>query len=138
MTAAVTDAIQTAGMTSDGLEKLKQAENEMAAIVAKYNIDVQTLDNADRDSARNREIKTGDEWTPRIIATVVLVGFFVSLGYMIKYGIAQDASGATFTLIGGLNFAFGSIIGYYFGSTKGSADKTALIAKAASGDKHLP
>ena len=58
-----------------------------------------------------------------ILAAVVLVGFFVVLTVMVQSG----KPGADI-LIGGLAAAFGSVVGYFFGSSAGSARKDELMA----------
>jgi hypothetical protein len=134
------EAVQAAisGASPDQLIQMKQIDADLQKYFASLDIQIEQLENADRDSARNREIKTGDSATPRNIAYIIIFGFFGVLITMMVRGVAPDTSGATMLIVGGLNTSFGAVMGYFFGSTKGSADKTALIAKAASGDKHLP
>lgn len=59
-----------------------------------------------------------------ILAGIVVVGFFVVLGYMIY----RDKTGADL-LVGTLAAAFGGVIGYFYGSSAGSARKDELLAK---------
>lgn len=63
-----------------------------------------------------------------ILATVVLVGFFIVLTVMIQAG-----KPGVDILIGGLAAAFGSVVGYFFGSSAGSARKDELMAGKVNG-----
>jgi heme O synthase-like polyprenyltransferase len=58
-----------------------------------------------------------------ILAGIVIVGFFAVLALMLW----KDKSGADI-LVGGLAAAFGSVVGYYYGSSASSARKDELIA----------
>lgn len=60
-----------------------------------------------------------------VLAGCVVVGFFGVLAIM----LIQDRPGADI-LVGALGGAFGAVIGYYYGSTAGSARKTELLAQA--------
>ena len=47
----------------------------------------------------------------------------------------QDATGSVFMLLGGLSSALGMVMMYFFGSTRGGADKTeALVQLAKTGN----
>lgn len=57
---------------------------------------------------------------------LVAIGFFVTLYFLIK----QDVYESTINLaIGALIGAFATVVGYFFGSSKGSADKNELMKK---------
>ncbi len=59
-----------------------------------------------------------------LLAGVVIVGFFCVLSLMLW----KDKNGADI-LVGGLAAAFGSVVGYFYGSSAGSARKDELLAK---------
>jgi type IV secretory pathway VirB3-like protein len=58
-----------------------------------------------------------------MLASVVIVGFFCVLSLM----LLRDKNGADI-LVGGLAAAFGSVVGYFYGSSASSARKDELIA----------
>lgn len=58
-----------------------------------------------------------------ILGALVVVGFFAVVIY--KLINKQDAQLEIGSLIG----AFGLVVGYFFGSSKGSADKTEILNK---------
>lgn len=112
--------------TPEQLLALKQAEQDFAVRMRELDIDLERIAQADRTSARDREVKTGD-WTPRLLAASVTVGFFGVLGYMIRYGLPQQGGEALLVMLGTLGTAWGAIVSYYFGSSAGSREKTDAI-----------
>lgn len=58
-----------------------------------------------------------------LLATVVISGFFGVLALMLW----KDKTGADI-LVGGLAAAFGSVVGYFYGSSASSARKDELMA----------
>jgi hypothetical protein len=109
--------------TPEQLLALKKAEQDFAVRMRELEIDLQRIDAADRSSAREREVKTGD-WTPRVLAAAVTLGFFGVLGYMIAYGLPAQGGEALLVMLGTLGTAWGAIVSYYFGSSAGSKEKT--------------
>jgi hypothetical protein len=107
----------------DQLLALKKAEQDFAVRMRELEIDLQRIDAADRSSAREREVKTGD-WTPRALAGAVTLGFFGVLGYMIAYGLPTQGGEALLVMLGTLGTAWGGIVSYYFGSSAGSKEKS--------------
>lgn len=111
--------------TPEQLLALKKAEHDFAQKMKELDIDLERIASGDRDSARNREIKTKD-WTPRILAAIVTVGYFGTLFWMLDKGVPKDSEVLIY-MLGVLGTAWGMIIGYYFGSSSGSQEKNATI-----------
>jgi hypothetical protein len=117
----------TAGGT-DALLKLKQAEADFTVKMRELDIEVERIHQMDRASAREREAKTSDSFTPRMLAILVTSGFFGVLGYLLVVGKPADGD-ALLIMLGTLGGAWTAVVAYYFGSSAGSAQKTALMAK---------
>lgn len=115
---------------SDVLLKLKEAEQEFLKEMEKLGIERERIAGEDRTSARNREIQVRDN-APKILATVVVVGFFGVLGWMFKYGVPKEGDEALLILLGALGAGFGMVLSYYFGSSSGSAQKNTIMEKMA-------
>ena len=118
--------------TPEQLLALKKAENDFALQMRELDIDLERIAGADRDSARNREIKTKD-WTPKILAGGITVGYFGVLFYMLTHGLpTTGGSEAMLVMLGTLGTAFGGVMAYYFGSSAGSKEKTEAMNRMAS------
>ncbi len=129
------DAVKAAisGASPEQLIQMKQIDADLQKFFAGLDIDLERIAAADRASARDRESKTGDSWTPRALALFITLGFFGVLGFLLVKGKPEAGGDALLVMLGSLGASWSAIIAYYFGSTKGSADKTALLAKAGRG-----
>lgn len=97
-------------------------------------IELAKMGYADVDSARKREVEvtkaTGKSNTAMYaLATVVVVGFFVLMVCLIAIPLPTENKEVSFIMFGGLLTAFGQVCQYFFGSSKGSADKTQMMGK---------
>lgn len=102
------------------LELLRlQQSGELESLVTEFK---------DRDSAREREIGVKDS-TNKILAFVI-VGAFVCLVASTLLGYAKVESALAGTLVGYLSAKCEQVLSYYFGSSRGSAQKTELLARA--------
>ena len=109
--------------TPEQLLALKQAEQGFVVKMRELDLDLERISNEDRNSARNREIKTGD-YTPKLLAAAVTFGFFGVLFWMIANGLPANGGEAMLVMLGTLGTAWGAIVSYYFGSSAGSREKT--------------
>ena len=128
--AAVKAAI--AGAPPEVLLEMKRIDVDLQKHMENLGIDLEKIAAADRDSARQREAKTGDSFTPRILASIIIGSFL----YMVYYVISGEAVGlkdptiaATIgTLIGYVSAKADQVVSYYFGSTASSREKNRLLA----------
>lgn len=111
----------------------KTHEKDMQAIGYQSLKDIEEIAYKDRQSAREREEKTGDSWTPRILASVVVVGFLWSLFYVLSGRAKSATDPALATLVGSLigyaSAKADTVVGYYFGSSAGSSRKDEILGK---------
>lgn len=63
-----------------------------------------------------------------LIAFLVMLGFFGCIWLVVKFEVSGFMRDALLILIGNLAAAFMAVVNYYFGSSSGSAQKTALMA----------
>lgn len=119
-----------AGATPETLAKLKEVETDFKIKMEELGVKVHELDVQDRGSARAKEIATGDV-TPKVLAGAYTLGYFILLGSVMMWGIPADGgAGQVITaLIGALTAIQLQIANYYFGSSKGSSDKTKMLTK---------
>ena len=113
-----------ASATPEQLLVLKKAEQEFAVKMRELDIDLERISNEDRDSARSREVSLRD-WTPRVLAGLITVGYFGVLFWMLRFGLPNTGSSeALLVMLGALGTAWGGVVAYYFGSSAGSKEKT--------------
>jgi len=124
------ELVQAAAMaTPEQLLALKKAEQSFEVQMRELDIDLERIASEDRDSARNREIKTKD-LTPKFLAASVTVGYFGVLFYMLTHGLpTTGGSEAMLVMLGTLGTAWGGIMAYYFGSSAGSKAKDEAIRR---------
>ncbi|OHX10517.1 hypothetical protein BI347_19000 [Chromobacterium sphagni] len=119
-----------AGVTPEQMLAVKQADQQFAAKMQELGFQnqqaLEAIAAGDRASAREREVKTGDI-TPRLLAAVVVAGFFAIMALMIFQELPPTGRDSLLVLVGALGAAFGSIIQYYYGSSAGSAEKARTI-----------
>jgi len=86
----------------------------------------------DIQSARDREVAvvkaTGKkDYNLYILAWTVIVGFFTLVGIMMFVTLPDKNIGPVNQLFGALAAGFGVVLAYFFGSSKSSSDKTAML-----------
>lgn len=123
-------AIQAGNLTGDQMVALKEAEQTFALEMAKLGItstqQLEELAYKDRDSARTREISVKD-WTPRILAYGVTLGFFGLLWHLLRHAVPPVSRDILNVMLGSLGTAWISIISYYFGTTANSSRKDEML-----------
>lgn len=63
------------------------------------------------------------------LGALIVIGFFVLLGFLVVYEVPPQNMSLLQIVVGALIGSFTAIVGYFFGSSKGSKDKTEIIAK---------
>lgn len=62
------------------------------------------------------------------LATVLVLGYFVVLWALLKWPVPAENKDAVNILFGILSASVGAVVGYFFGSSKGSAEKNEMLA----------
>lgn len=119
-----------AAASPDVLLKLKEADQQFAVRLRELDIDLEKIAAADRDSARNRQVQSGDK-TPQHLAYIYTLGLFAMLIALAVAGdeipdevmpLLQTAAGVLFAMV----YASKD---YFFGSSAGSKQKTDLMGQ---------
>lgn len=110
-------------------EKLMQLEIKTKEL----ELDELRIHAADRDSARNLQGKLaaaghGSAWSAPLVSLVVTTGFFIML-YVVINKPAAEISDVAYIMLGTLAGGFTQVLNYWLGSSKGSSDKSALLAR---------
>ncbi len=113
------------------LLKLKQAEQDFQATLAKLDVDLERIAADDRASARDREKAVGST-AINILADIVIVGFFATVGYVLsgRVGLTGEQGVLVGTVVGYVSAKADQVVSYFFGSSHGSERKTAAMSAA--------
>jgi len=142
----VTAAV-SAGLTPEQIAAVRAADQTHAERLKQMDIDVEKMnidftaamvheDNADRASARDREIKIGGYTVPAL-AWLIIAGSLALTAAVVTGNVTKDPALATIvgTALGSMWSEAKQVLAYYFGSSAGSRvkdDTIASQAKAAS------
>lgn len=135
--AADPKSIETAinGATPDQLVQLQQGDQAFAAKMKELGVqeeaDWLSFVQQDRADARDMAEKTGSR-TPAMLAwaaVITLLGCIYLLGFRT---LPQTGHDALMLLLGAVTATYKDVYGYFFGSSAGSAEKTAALANIAS------
>lgn len=118
-------------------EQMVAYETRMAELQAQTQTKLEELATADRASARQREMALAasgqTDWTPKILAYSVTVGFFSVLFFMMMYPVPPGVERVIDVMLGSLGMAWIAIVTYYFGSSSGSAAKSRILTDLGKG-----
>lgn len=128
------DVLQAISADPEIRLKAMVADNDFKLKLRDQDIEEMKVQLADVQSARSRQVESEKATEKRdynlyILAWTVIIGFFALMGFLLKIPVPQDQSGVIFMLFGSLSSAFGAVIGYFFGSSKSSADKNEQIGQ---------
>lgn len=111
------------------LVQLRQLDFEFKKTMVDAGIKLEEIAAADRGNAREREIRTGDSWTPRVIAGAIVLGYFAVQWYILSHIVPPEQREIVMRSLGVLDTALGLVLGYYFGSSSGSRLKDEALAR---------
>lgn len=132
--ATIDTAVQ--GATPDQLIALKEKDLDVQAAMQKAGFDnleeLASIAQQDVASARAREVAVKGLTTPALAWTIILATF----GLIIAAALGLNKTESTFVggLIGYSVNMCQQVVGYYFGSSAGSAAKTQILANQANGN----
>lgn len=132
------EILQAVKTDPDAFLKLKKLEAEHEQELTKLALQSEIAHLQDRQSARQREMdivkSTGKkDYNLYVTAWAVLIGFFTLTGALMFYPLPQGSPQAVFMLFGALAGGFGQVLQYFFGSSKGSSEKTKLLTEMEHG-----
>ena len=125
---AVTDVLNSGKMTPEQISALKLAEIDFQKFLESNKIKLDEIAAADRNSARTMQATTKSV-VPSVLTMLITVGFFSVLGWML-YSPAVMNSPPLLIMLGQLGTAWGVACAFWFGTTSGSKDKSAMLANS--------
>lgn len=126
--AKVKDAFAQGALTGDQIAQLKAAEIALQVRMRELDISEQQLYAADRDSARKMQIAAPSAW-PGVLSAITTAAVLGVIAARMS-GLALPEDSTTIQLIGSLTTGWGMCLAYWFGTTRSSSEKNALLAKA--------
>lgn len=123
-----------AGATPEQLIKLKEVEAQLILDLKKLDVDLEKVSADNTRDARAREVATKD-WTPRVLAFSIMALYIGVQAYILGYVVPEASVNIVMRSLGTLDAAVGLVLGYYFGSSVGSANKTDQVSTLINGKK---
>jgi drug/metabolite transporter (DMT)-like permease len=71
----------------------------------------------------------GKQWFQYALGGIIVIGFFLLLYLLLRTTIPESNKEILNIVVGALIGSFTSIVGYFYGSSLGSAEKTDLLKK---------
>ncbi|HWK45142.1 MAG TPA: hypothetical protein VNT30_10490 [Stellaceae bacterium] len=117
------------GANADQLIAMQSAALAFKQKLIDAGIALEEADDADRASARAREISVRD-WVAPTLAIGITLGFFGLVTFLCFRDVPAATRDLLNILIGSLTGAWTGVVAYYFGSSSGQMHATELLAKA--------
>lgn len=115
----------------DALLKVKQADQAFAVRMRELDIDLEKLHQVDRDSARDANVKGGIQGRVFALVLVIFVSVLSIEAAVLFVGVPEGVDGQVVgRILGTLDAVLMAALFYVFGSSAGSAQKTAMLGKA--------
>ncbi len=115
----VTEALASAG--PEQLQRLREAEHGFVLRMRELGFANQQaltrFAGEDRADARKREVATGDSITPRLLAAVIVLGWFGVQAWLLVHVVPAEMREIIMRTLGTLDMGLGLVLGYYFGSS---------------------
>lgn len=125
----IVEKLQAGTLTAEQMSALKTAEAGLKIKLRELDIDMEKVHAGDRASAREMAVKTGDVWTPRILAFVVMLTWGIVQYHLLTAVVDSTMRELVARLLGTLDAALMAVLYYYYGSSAGSAAKNEALAK---------
>lgn len=121
-------------ISPESLVKLKQLDAELKKKFIQAGLDEKKIAALDRESARERQIKTKDHM-PAVLSILLTLGFFSIIFMVMFYQVPKESINLINIMIGAIGTAWTSSITYYFGSSSGSKLKSHLLGSSYASQK---
>lgn len=112
----------------EAMLKLTVAEQDFRAKMAEYGVELERIEAEDRASAREMQKATRD-WVPGALACVFVAGFFTLLFLLARVHIPAENREVLMAMVGTMGGAVVTILTFYFGSSKSSQAKDAVLGR---------
>jgi hypothetical protein len=133
----------TGASDPDEIERRLQADTEKAhefrMQAASLEVELEKAYLADVGDARDMRLKLAEmgktDWMMYGVGGVVIIGFVVTVWSAFFAELSPEQRYLVFSLAGLLGGMSQQVVSYFFGSSRGSAEKTRLMSGAGNGDR---
>jgi hypothetical protein len=115
-TEKIQKALSSGNLSAEQIAALQAADLNLKTRMAELGIDAEKLAAADRDSARQMQIKTGSH-VPAVLGLTITVGFFGILVALMTGVLKLWDNAGLQMLLGSLGTSWGMVVSYYFGAS---------------------
>jgi len=129
----VKEAFSEGSLTAEQITQLKQAEDALAIKMRELDITEQQLYTQDTQDARKLQAST-NSIIPALLTCFVVGAFTATLVLLLNFDVPATNRDIVVYMIGQLSGGFSSALAFWFGTTRGSSDKSKLLAQAPSID----
>lgn len=126
---AVSEVLNSGKLSPEQISGIKLAEIDFQKFLEQNKIDLAKLDVANTQGARDMQIAVRSH-TPDILAFIIVTGFFTILILMLLGMLSVSDQQALLILLGSLAAGFGAVLNFFFGSSRGSQAKDAMLANS--------
>ncbi|MBT8471675.1 MAG: hypothetical protein HKN14_12755 [Marinicaulis sp.] len=102
---------------------LKKAEQEFALALRKADVEEKRIGAGGRANSQARQIAMED-WTPAALGSLIILGFFGVLGFMVARKLPVAAETEFSIMLGALATMSAAVVNTIFGSSSGSKEKS--------------
>ncbi|MFC1477249.1 hypothetical protein ACFL6L_02170 [candidate division KSB1 bacterium] len=128
---SISDAVKN---DPDAYVKLKDLESKYTVELQEISLQLDKARLQDKRDVREREYEMArigkSNWPLYSLGALIAFGFFAALTIIIFKGLPEgENNNLLMLMVGGLISNFTAVVSYFFGSSKGSAEKNALLKK---------
>lgn len=125
-------AAAVAGAGPELLLKLREADQAFAKVMADAGIKLEEIEAKDRASARDRQVALKD-WTPNFLGVAIVAGVFLLEWFVFTHAIPREMQELAGRSLGIADAMAMTVVTYFFGSSRGSREKDAILGRAVKG-----
>jgi hypothetical protein len=122
-------------MTSEQMAAVQAAENDFQLQMKKLNIEsveeLAKMEDDDRANARAMRTANPKDYTTEWLAFLITIGFFSTLWFVFVHGVRPESHDLAIGMVNVLGTAWVCVVAFYFGSSRGSANKDQIIGDIA-------
>ena len=127
------DLTKKESLTKEDTEKLKEFEIKNKELILQklqmYLADKQDARKMNTELSTNENVPFLKKIYPEILATIVVIATFAMFYLSVNENLTGEKKEVVMLLLGMLNTALGMVLSFYFGSSMGSKDKDAVLAR---------